>query len=73
MCCPPAPLPAPAYLSHTAAARGYLCRGHALADPSGPVLPPALLQFQCHCEKIWYSVVRCRVVDAQGMPLPIPW
>lgn len=42
-------------------------------NPSGPVLPPALLQFQCHCEKIWYSVVRCRVVDAQGMPLPTPW
>ena len=36
-------------------------------------LPPCLLQFQCYCEKIWYSVVRCRVVDAQGMPLPVPW
>ena len=35
--------------------------------------PAPCLQFQCHCEKIWYSVVRCRVVDAQGMPLPIPW
>lgn len=33
------------------------------------ILPP----FQCHCEKIWYSVVRCRVVDAQHMPLPVPW
>ncbi|EFN52091.1 hypothetical protein CHLNCDRAFT_59017 [Chlorella variabilis] len=31
-----------------------------------------LPQFQCYCEKIWYSVVRCRVVDAQTMPLPVP-
>ena len=35
--------------------------------------PPASPQFQCYCEKIWYGVVRCRVVDAQSMPFPVPW
>jgi hypothetical protein len=32
-----------------------------------------MLQFQCYCEKIWYGVVRCRVVDAQNMTFPRPW
>lgn len=30
-------------------------------------------QFQCWCEKIWYPVVRCRVVSSQDMPLPVTW
>ncbi|GAB4815828.1 hypothetical protein N2152v2_002874 [Parachlorella kessleri] len=28
-------------------------------------------KFQCFCEKIWYAVVKCRVVDAQGLQFPI--
>ena len=45
--------------------------GMALAAAAGRtyVLP----DFVCWCEKIWYSVVRCRVVDSQAMPLPVPW
>lgn len=30
-------------------------------------------QFQCYCEKIWYGVVRCRMVDAQDLAFPIDW
>ena len=30
-------------------------------------------QFVCYCEKIWYSVVRCRTAEAQNMTLPVPW
>lgn len=48
------------------------CKQGASSTPSLPS-PPPRVQFKCFCDHIWYSVVRCRVVDAQGMPFPVPW
>lgn len=39
--------------------------------PPPPPCPPS--QFMCWCEKIWYSVVRCRTAEAQDMPFPVAW
>ncbi|KAL4447412.1 hypothetical protein ABPG75_004631 [Micractinium tetrahymenae] len=43
--------------------------GMALAVASGRAF--ILPKFQCWCEKIWYGVVRCRVVSSPDMPLPV--
>lgn len=48
------------------------CKQGASSTPSLPS-PPPRVQFKCFCDHIWYSVVRCRVVDAQEMPFPVPW
>lgn len=48
----------------------------AVGAPQPSPLPascPPLPQFKCFCDRIWYSVVRCRLVDAQSMPFPVPW
>ncbi|KAL4427446.1 hypothetical protein ABPG77_000735 [Micractinium sp. CCAP 211/92] len=43
--------------------------GMALAVAAGRAF--ILPKFQCWCEKIWYAVVRCRVVSSPNMPLPV--
>lgn len=43
--------------------------GMALATAAGRAF--MLPKFACYCEKIWYSVVRCRTAEAQDMPLPV--
>ncbi|PSC76256.1 glycosyltransferase family 77 isoform A [Micractinium conductrix] len=44
--------------------------GMALAVSAGRTF--VLPKFVCYCEKIWYSVVRCRTAEAQNMTLPVP-
>lgn len=53
---------------HSQLQQAYVGMALALAAGRAFVLP----KFQCYCEKIWYGVVRCRVVDAQSMPFPVP-
>jgi hypothetical protein len=53
---------------HSQLQQAYVGLALAAATRRAFILP----QFQCYCEKIWYGVVRCRVVDAQAMPLPVP-
>lgn len=43
--------------------------GMALAVAAGRAF--VLPKFMCWCEKIWYSVVRCRTAEAQDMPFPV--
>ncbi|KAL4425402.1 hypothetical protein ABPG75_009418 [Micractinium tetrahymenae] len=47
--------------------QAYVGMALAVASGRGFILP----KFMCWCEKIWYSVVRCRTAEAQDMPLPV--
>ncbi|KAI7844886.1 hypothetical protein COHA_001538 [Chlorella ohadii] len=48
--------------------QAYVGMALAVASNRSFIMP----QLKCFCDHIWYSVVRCRVVDAQEMPFPIP-
>ncbi|KAI3429328.1 hypothetical protein D9Q98_005423 [Chlorella vulgaris] len=53
---------------HAQLQQAYVGMALAVASKRAFVLPT----LQCYCEKLWYEVVRCRVVDAQAMPFPVP-
>ncbi|PRW61069.1 hypothetical protein C2E21_0568 [Chlorella sorokiniana] len=53
---------------HQQLQQAYVGMALAVASNRSFILP----QFKCFCDHIWYSVVRCRVVDAQEMPFPVP-